>query len=322
MIADRVEKIAYNALPGTFRDDMWSHQYDQEPNQLNVGIIQKPFPWTSDGPQSNMFGLEPHFGCCTANYHQGWPKFTANLWMRTRDGKGLVSTLLAPSVLSTKVGGTDVTITTETEYPFRPDVKYVVAPAAATAFPLCVRIPAWVDAPVKVRVNGKTAATGKPGEFVEVARTWKQGDVVEMTLPMQTKLVRGFQRSVSLERGPLVFSLNPGEQWTKLRDRGMTADWQASITEPWNYALDLDEAGAAKVKVEEQPVGAVPFGKAQPPVSLKVQGKVVPEWTDENKFAKAPPASPVKSSSSMQELTLIPYGAAKLRVTSFPSLRS
>ena len=72
-IADRLEKIAFNALPGTFTDDMWAHQYDQQPNQIQVGLNSKP--WTTNGPESNLYGLEPNFGCCTANFHQGWPKF-------------------------------------------------------------------------------------------------------------------------------------------------------------------------------------------------------------------------------------------------------
>ena len=78
-IGDRIEKIAFNALPGTFTDDMWAHQYDQEPNQVEVSLHRKP--WMTNGPESNLYGLEPNFGCCTANFHQGWPKFAASLWM-------------------------------------------------------------------------------------------------------------------------------------------------------------------------------------------------------------------------------------------------
>ena len=81
-VGDRLEKIAFNALPGTFTDDMWSHQYNQESNQIEVGLLAKP--WTTDGPESNIYGLQPNFGCCTANFHQGWPKLTANLWMKAK----------------------------------------------------------------------------------------------------------------------------------------------------------------------------------------------------------------------------------------------
>ncbi|HET7103076.1 MAG TPA: beta-L-arabinofuranosidase domain-containing protein, partial [Terracidiphilus sp.] len=78
-LGDRLEKLAFNALPGPFTDDMWAHQYNQEPNQVECSLHHKP--WVTDGPESNLYGLEPNFGCCTANFHQGWPKFTNSLIM-------------------------------------------------------------------------------------------------------------------------------------------------------------------------------------------------------------------------------------------------
>ena len=84
-LGDRLEQIAYNALPGAITADAWAHQYDQEPNQILCSL--SPRPWSTNGPESNLFGLEPNFGCCTANMHQGWPKFAASLWMS--DGKGV-----------------------------------------------------------------------------------------------------------------------------------------------------------------------------------------------------------------------------------------
>src|SRR3954454_15831588 len=78
-IGDRLEKATYNALPATLSDDMWSHQYDQQPNQIACTRARRQ--WSTNGDDSNLFGLEPNFGCCTANLHQGWPKFISSLWM-------------------------------------------------------------------------------------------------------------------------------------------------------------------------------------------------------------------------------------------------
>ena len=86
-------RLRSNALPGTFTDDMWAHQYNQEPNQVEVSLHRKP--WTTDGPESNLYGLEPNFGCCAANFHQGWPKFAGSLWMASHDG-GLVAAVYSP----------------------------------------------------------------------------------------------------------------------------------------------------------------------------------------------------------------------------------
>ena len=79
---DRLEKIAYNALPATLTHDLWAHQYDQQANQVMCSLANHR--WGTNGPESNIFGLEPNFGCCTANMHQGWPKLAANLGWRRR----------------------------------------------------------------------------------------------------------------------------------------------------------------------------------------------------------------------------------------------
>ncbi len=105
-LADRLEKIAFNALPATFSPDMWAHQYDQQANQVICKIAEDRI-YTNNGPDANIFGLEPHYGCCTANMHQGFPKFTAHLWMKSRDG-GLVATAYAPSVVKTDINGQSV----------------------------------------------------------------------------------------------------------------------------------------------------------------------------------------------------------------------
>ena len=144
-LGDRLEKIAYNALPGTFDDAMWAHQYDQQSNQVQCSLNSKP--WSTNGPESNLYGLEPNFGCCTANFHQGWPKLTTHLWMREcgdgGEGDGLVAAVYAPCSVRTKVRGIEVQVEEETEYPFRETVTLRLAPAAPVEFPLTLRIPGW-----------------------------------------------------------------------------------------------------------------------------------------------------------------------------------
>ena len=80
---DILEKVAFNALPAAISPDWTSHQYDQQVNQILCNRAQRNW---SNGPEANMFGLEPHFGCCTANMHQGWPKLCSHLWMSDKKG--------------------------------------------------------------------------------------------------------------------------------------------------------------------------------------------------------------------------------------------
>ena len=100
-LADRIERVAYNAMPATMSADMWSHQYDQQANQVMCSLNRRR--WVSNGPESNLFGLEPNFGCCTANLHQGWPKLVGSLWMATPDN-GLAAVVYAPSTVKARVG--------------------------------------------------------------------------------------------------------------------------------------------------------------------------------------------------------------------------
>ena len=317
-LGDRLEKIAYNALPGIFDDAMWTHQYDQQSNQVQCSLNSKP--WSTNGPESNLYGLEPNFGCCTANFHQGWPKLTTHLWMRGA-GDGLVAAVYAPSSLCTKVRGIDVQVEEETEYPFRDTITLKIAPAAPLEFPLTLRIPGWARGAM-VKVNGEDAKVAvTPGTFVVVTRRWTAGDVVELKFPMPPRTSRWFHNSVTVERGPLIFSFDPGQSWVELRKRGQTADWQVFPTKAWNYGLAVDEQAASGLKVEERPVGAKPFAAMDAAVVIKAPAYQLDGWRSEDGVAQTLPQSPVTVKTPRELITLIPYGAAKLRVTAFPQVK-
>jgi uncharacterized protein len=316
-IGDRLERIAFNALPGTFTDDMWAHQYNQEPNQVECSLHHKP--WTTDGPESNLFGLEPNFGCCTANFNQGWPKFAASLCMASGDN-GLVATAYSPCEVDTVIGGTRIRLLEETDYPFRDKVRITVNPASPLQFPLKLRIPGWAPNP-SIRVNGKSQPAPEASSFARIDRTWKSGDIIELEFPMQPRLTRGFNDSISIERGPLVLSYPIAESWVKLRDRGMTADWQVFPASGWNYALAVNPSSIAESQTQESPIGPTPFALKATPIRLEVNARKLPSWRAVDGVADPVPASPVSSDEPIEKITLLPYAAAKLRIIAFPQLK-
>jgi DUF1680 family protein len=315
-LADRLEKIAYNPLPGTFTADMGAHQYDQQPNQALVSIAARD--WTSNNKESNLFGLEPNFGCCTANFHQGWPKFAASLWMGTADD-GLAAVAYAPSEVDTVVrGGVRVKIEERTEYPFRETIAIEVSPEREAAFPLALRVPGWAEG-ASIKVNGRAEKNVKSGSFHRIERAWRPGDRVAIVFPMKPRVSRGYNNGITIDRGPLVYSLRIGEDWRKIRDKTPAADWEVHPATPWNYALLIDEKRPERsVKVVEKPVGKFPFSSEGAPVELRVKARRLPQWKMENDSAAPPPESPVKSAEPLETVTLIPYGSAKLRITVFP----
>jgi DUF1680 family protein len=319
-LADRLEKIAYNPLPGGQTADLWGHQYDQQPNQVLCSLSRRD--WGTNGPESNLFGLEPNYGCCTANLHQGWPKFAASLWMASGDD-GLALAAYAPSQVRTSVKGVDVTVDETTEYPFRERISLAVTPAAKVRFPLYVRIPGWAS-DAGITVNGQKVDGVHAASYQRIEREWQKGDRVEISLPMRVRTVPGYNGSVSVERGPLVYSLRIGESWSKLKQTGPVTDFEVFPTSPWNYGLRVDAANpSASFQVVEAAVARQPFDSGVPPVALKVKARRLPQWMMVNDSAGAPPQSPITNARKEDQdemVTLIPYGAARLRITSFPVL--
>jgi uncharacterized protein len=317
-IADRLERVAYNALPATLSNDMWSHQYDQQPNQIACTRAHRQ--WSTNGPDSNLFGLAPNFGCCTANLHQGWPKFVSSLWMATANG-GLVTVAYAPSEVRTSIRGKDVSIQEDTLYPFRGSIQLKVHLQGTAAFPIVLRIPAWAES-AAIQVNGSPTAAASnydvPKGFFPITRNWKDGDTVTIDFPMQPRVTHSYNNSVVFERGPLVFALPLDGTWTELKHYAQkSGDWEVKPSRAWNYAL---ETGNCDATVEEHPVTDVPFDVMHPAVSMKVHGKRLPEWGARENSAAPVPVSPVSSKNPAESLRLVPYGAAKVRITAFPFL--
>jgi DUF1680 family protein len=316
-LSDRLERITYNALPATFMPDMWAHQYDQQANQVLCNVAERS--WTN-GPDSNVFGQGPNFGCCHANFHQGWPKFVASMWMRTPDG-GLAATAYGPSEATARVGDdTTVTVVEETEYPFEDAVTVRTEADEPVSFPMYLRIPSWADDARLSLPSGETTDT-MPGEYHVVERDWQPGDEVVLSMSPDVETERRHHGSVAVLRGPLVFSY-PVEAEGKLIDGSPpAADWEFHPTEPWNYGLDVDTADpASSVGVRTDAVGDVPFSPDDPPMELTVRGRLVPEWQLEDNWAGEIPHSPTRTDGSRTELTLVPYGSTMLRVTEFPLL--
>ncbi len=312
-VADRLEKVTYNALPATLSDDLWSHQYDQQPNQIACTRAHRA--WSTNNDDSNLFGLEPNFGCCTANLHQGWPKFVSSLFMGTSDN-GLVTVAYAPSIVHATVNKTPVDIEEQTDYPFRGSVHFVVRTSKPVTFPLHLRIPGWASV-TTVAINGTSGSIGDKG-FHVVKRTWKNGDTVDVKFATPVRVNRSFHQSAVVERGPLVFALPVKAEWTKVKSYAeKSADWELHPQSTWNYALELSNC---QPPVKESAVGSVPFSVKDPAVDIKVEAKQLPTWTIQQNSAGTLPVSPVKSQDPVETLTLIPYGAAKLRITAFPVL--
>jgi len=338
ILADRLELLVYNALPGTMTPDMWAHQYDQQSNQVLVTAAKRE--WSTNGDYSNIYGLMPNFACCLANMHQGWPKFIESMWMATNDN-GLALVAYGPSVVKAKVGeGKVVTITEETDYPFKGSVKLSISSEKSVRFPIDLRIPDWADS-VIIKFKNKTAIVKDESHF-RLNERWKNGDQITIEIPMDIRIEKRYNNSLSVLRGPLYFSLRIAKEYKSVKInydnfgyKG-SVDWEINPKSAWNYGLLIDKKNIMRgIKVAENPIGKYPFsdngdmvwsadsGKyiiwtQEAPVIITARGITIPEWAMKNNSAEVPPQSPVKPDGDPEIITLVPYGCARLRITEFP----
>jgi hypothetical protein len=327
-LGDAIERIAYNALPAMLSPDHRGHQYFQLPNQVECTPGARAF-WV---PHDNdlLFGPATGFGCCAANFHMGWPRFVQHLWLAAPDG--LAAPLLAPCEVMTRVHGQPVRIVEETEYPFGEEVHFTVRVAQPVAFAFHVRVPAWAaNWGITTGGSGLCPAQRRPGRppllsasngFVRIERVWNDGDSVTLNLPMPVRCSHWERGSIGIERGPLVFALRIGEDWRPVAGTAPFCDYELRPTSAWNYALTIDPATPERwLRTEHRRGAAQPWAHDGSPVTLRAPARRVPAWTMQAGVSGPIPEAPFATDQTEDEVTLIPFGCARLRIAMFPHLR-
>lgn len=304
--AERLEVLAFNALPATISDDMWSHQYVQMSNQIACVTFPGKSLFGTNDSQAHLFGLEPNYGCCTANFHQGWPKFALSSFLYEENT--VINCIPVPSELKTE----NIHIVLDSNYPFENSMNYTIK--SKIDFVFKIRIPSFAK---NLTVNGKRM------KKKELSFVVKAGETKNILVAFETKAY--FEKRpnhlYTAKCGSLVFSLpiKYQKQILEYEKDGVErkfpyCDYEYIPLSDWNYAYC-----SKTLILETRTLDEIPFSSEHPPVVLKAIVQKI-DWGLEEGYetacAKIPHAT--KPLSGDEEITLYPYGCAKLRMTELP----
>ena len=311
---DLLERVAFNALPATTSEDMWTHQYVQQANQIGCAHLPGKSPWMTNGSEANMFGLEPNYGCCTANMGQGWPKLAHSVFLKSE--KGVLAALPMSSRLDTVINGVKVRIEAKGDYPFSDRTVYTVKAEKPVKFEFAIRIPA----------DGRAKINGKPrkSRIIKINKTWRGERKITLELKFDVRLSPRPKQMYFAERGSLVFALPIDAEWRMCEfERGGVVrkfpycDYELYPKSDWAYGFC-----SGKLKFGFEKAGKIPFSEKEPPA--RITAKLAPvEWGFLRGYTTVADRWPKhrKALGAAKEFTLIPYGCTKLRMTELPKIK-
>jgi hypothetical protein len=214
--ADYYERALYNSILGT-----------QDPA---TGMMMY-FVTLGSGRWKYYNTPRDSFWCCTGTGMENHAKYGDSIYFH--DDEGVFVNLFIPSELNWAERG--VRIRQETEFPEVSASSFTVNVATPVEFPLRIRVPGWVDRGVEAKLNGVAIAqSAKASSYLEVKRTWQDGDRVEVSMPMSltVSVMPDAPTLMAFMVGPLVLAAQLGGE-------GLTND-MVYTTENW-YKFPVDQ---------------------------------------------------------------------------------
>jgi DUF1680 family protein len=162
-----------------------------------------------------MEGERRYFGkdtyCCPGNYRRIVSDLPRMAYYRANNG--IVINLYTESSAKTVLGDdTEVSIAQQTDYPNSGKVRMTIRLSRPTDFRLLLRIPRWCHG-ARIAVDGADQPYREEGgRFAVLKRLWKDGDRIEIDMPMEWRFIRGREKQsgrAAVMRGPVLFAFDP-----------------------------------------------------------------------------------------------------------------
>jgi hypothetical protein len=187
---DSMERILYNTILGA-----WPIQADGT-----------SFYYSDYGNTGRKVWYKDKWPCCSGTFPQLAADYHISIYLRSHDG--IYVNLFTPSRVQWTDNGTKLALTQVTQYPFDNKIEIQVSASQPHDHTIFVRVPAWAKPNAVLMVNDNRVSDAvEPGTFAAIRRTWKDGDRVQMELPLPLRLETvdtNHPNLVSLVQGPLV----------------------------------------------------------------------------------------------------------------------
>ncbi|MFH1006926.1 MAG: beta-L-arabinofuranosidase domain-containing protein [Candidatus Latescibacterota bacterium] len=318
--ADLAEKAALNALPGHRSQDGAVAPYFSRPNQLFA---------TRGAHMGTAYCARVMVECCHGNLGRLLPILAEHVVLGLPEGDYVIPFYNSSSFKDHSPQAGNVEIVQETDYPFSEQVRITVRAERPAVFSVRLRMPEWCKG-ARVTINGQDVPVKTEESWIDLNRLWGARDVIELTLPMETRVEIDPDGLAVVQRGPLVYAL-PVEGRRIEVDQWGSFEQLVTTESKWNYALVLDPADPAKsFTYKEREVSEDAHVWELPRMALEVEAVRVPEW----QFSKDPallipshatdipeppfPARPIKATGPREKIQLVPYGCTILRMTHLP----
>ncbi|WHY21580.1 glycoside hydrolase family 127 protein [Paenibacillus sp. G2S3] len=223
--ADVMERALYNNVLGSMAQDGKHYFYVNPLEVWPQACSCNPDKHHVKSERQGWFGC----ACCPPNVARLLTSL--NQYIYTIHGDTLYTHLYIGSELTTKLGGTEVAIQHESNYPWEGTVLMKINPAAEAEFGIALRIPSWSEG-MEIRVNGEALNTAENIEqgYLVIRRLWSAGDIIEVHDPMEAHRIyahpnlRADAQKVSIQRGPLVYCLESTDNGEPLSSISLKED--------------------------------------------------------------------------------------------------